>query len=190
MDAIEAACRRTQASWNEPTSNRFFANGNLYFYEVTRRDQRDLGVAGAIYLCLPDNYARKVGTFRIDGKGRVVRGPKLFRTAHVKRETFFLNLPDRSQVQLLVNLMAGAAVLWMHRTGRGRRPLLLRNLTGEVADRARDVLDGAMPPAVFLLDWLPEHVPEVAAWTAVPPLVCGKWHAFATCCGRGCSYRL
>jgi len=86
MDAIEAACAQSRKENGEmKTSNFFYANGKRYFYEISRRDQPDGGIAGTINLIWTDaegkDWCRKVGTFRIDGKGRVVRGPKLFREA-------------------------------------------------------------------------------------------------------------
>ncbi len=81
MDAIEAACKQTREPHGETCSNTFFVGGKRYFYETSRRDQVDGGIAGTIYRCLPNEMCRRVGTFRISGDGRVVRGPKLFRRA-------------------------------------------------------------------------------------------------------------
>jgi hypothetical protein len=83
LDRIEEACSRSRlANGGGATSNVFYAGGKRYFYEVSRRDQPDGGIAGAIYLSPPDaDWARKVGTFRLDGHGDVVRGPGLFKRA-------------------------------------------------------------------------------------------------------------
>jgi hypothetical protein len=82
MDKIQAACRETQTETKENRpSNVYHANGERYFFEATRRDQPDGGVSGSIHLCIGETLCRKVATFRIDGQGNVVRGPKLFRDA-------------------------------------------------------------------------------------------------------------
>jgi hypothetical protein len=81
MDAIEQACRKQQAALGNPSSNVFFVGDRRYFYEVTRRDQPDGGICGSIQLCVGEGYARQVGTFRIDGQGRIVRGPAFFKRA-------------------------------------------------------------------------------------------------------------
>ncbi len=79
MDKIEAACRATRPG--EASSNAYFVNGRRYFFEVVRRDQPDGGLRGAIWLCIGETHARRVGYFRINGNGRVERGPKLFKEA-------------------------------------------------------------------------------------------------------------
>jgi len=83
IDAIETACSRSRLeNKGDAVSNVFYTNGKRYFYEISRRDQPDGGIAGAIFLSPPDvDWCRKVGTFRIDGAGRVVRGPALFKRA-------------------------------------------------------------------------------------------------------------
>ena len=84
MDRIERACKasREQRSDDDGASNTFFANGKRYFYELRRRDRPDGGLGGEIWVTLPDGvHCRKVGTFVIDGRGRVLRGPALFRNA-------------------------------------------------------------------------------------------------------------
>lgn len=84
MGGIEESCKATRPE-GEHSSNVFFANGRRYFYEITRRDQKDGGIIGEIHLTWTDEdgkeWCREVGTFKIDGKGRVVRGPALFRQA-------------------------------------------------------------------------------------------------------------
>jgi hypothetical protein len=84
MEVIAAACAASRKQHGEQqTSNVFFANRQRYFYEISRRDQSDGGIAGTIYLCLGEDHCRKVSTFRIDGAGRVVRGPALFKRGEV-----------------------------------------------------------------------------------------------------------
>ena len=55
------------------------ADGQEFFFEVTRRDRNDNGLAGSIHRMLPNNMARKAGTFLIDRDGRIVRGPKIWK---------------------------------------------------------------------------------------------------------------
>lgn len=78
LAVIERACKATH---NEPSQCAFVINNKRYFYETSRRDQQDGGIAGTIYLCLPNDMCRRAGTFRIDGTGNVVRGPVLFKRA-------------------------------------------------------------------------------------------------------------
>jgi len=84
MGGIERACAASRPD-GETSSNVFFTNGRRYFYEITRRDQDDGGLRGEIHLTWTDEqgqeWCRRVGDFRIDGRGRVVRGPALFRRA-------------------------------------------------------------------------------------------------------------
>jgi hypothetical protein len=81
LDAIEEACSLSRRPHKVAVSNAFFANGKRYHYEVSRRDMPDGGIAGAVFLSLSETTCRQVGRFRIDGRGYVVRGPKLFRDA-------------------------------------------------------------------------------------------------------------
>jgi hypothetical protein len=81
MEAIEYACRESRKGTSETDQNVFFANGKRYFYELSRKDMADGGIAGTVYESLPDTGCRKAGSFRIDGSGNVVRGPKLFKEA-------------------------------------------------------------------------------------------------------------
>lgn len=67
------------------SSNVFHNNGNRYFFEVTRRDQKDGGICGSIHKFLPGNMARQTGTFRINGDGTVKRGPKILKDCVLPR---------------------------------------------------------------------------------------------------------
>lgn len=80
LQRIAKACAATRPA-DDKSSNVYYVGQRRYFYEVTRRDQNDNGIVGTIHLCLPDNMARQVGTFRIDTFGKVTRGPRLFREA-------------------------------------------------------------------------------------------------------------
>lgn len=80
---IERAAAVSREGTGERSHNVFYCGGRRYFFEVTRRDQVDGGITGAIFLTEGD-MARKVGSFKIDGRGRLIRGPKLFRDAAVR----------------------------------------------------------------------------------------------------------
>lgn len=74
MDAMSALCIEQTGS-----SNKFRANGNEYFFE-TGREQRDGAICGTIYRYLPDGtHVRKSGGFRIEGNGKISRGPAIFK---------------------------------------------------------------------------------------------------------------
>jgi hypothetical protein len=84
MAGIEVACAATRPE-EETATNVFFVNGKRYFHEIVRRDQKDGGIIGTINLTWTDEdgqeWCRQTGTFRIDGRGRLVRGPTLFKQA-------------------------------------------------------------------------------------------------------------
>ncbi len=86
MDRIRAACKRSQQQAgldiSEGGSNAFFLpNGSSYFFEITRRDQPDMGIRGTVCKDTAPGWCRRAGSFHIDGKGRVVRGPAFFKRA-------------------------------------------------------------------------------------------------------------
>lgn len=85
MDAVEAACRESRrGKGEEQSSNVFYSGDKHYFFEVTRKDRKDGGVGGTIHLAWDDDkgsWARQVGTFAIDGSGKLLRGPALFKRA-------------------------------------------------------------------------------------------------------------
>ena len=81
MDVIRQACLEQQKQRGEKSSNVFWGpRGKRYFWEITRRDQWDGGICGTIHLDL-GAVCRKAGTFRIDGGGKLSRGPAFFRNA-------------------------------------------------------------------------------------------------------------
>ena len=61
------------------SSNVYSHRGGRYFFEVTRRDQPDGGIRGTIHRFVGNSRARKVGTFAIDGQGKVLRGPSIMK---------------------------------------------------------------------------------------------------------------
>lgn len=75
MDAMTALCIKQTGS-----SNKFNANGSEYFFQ-TGREQSDGAICGTIYRYLSDGvYVRKSGGFRIEGDGKISRGPKIFKS--------------------------------------------------------------------------------------------------------------
>ncbi len=80
LENIDKLCRATTGSGNA------WRDGDKeYFYEVSRRDRADGGIGGSVHLMLPDNRAKRVGTFLIDRDGQVVRGSKLLKSCSVQR---------------------------------------------------------------------------------------------------------
>ncbi|MBY0525576.1 MAG: hypothetical protein K2R98_19380 [Gemmataceae bacterium] len=77
MEAIEKACRATH---DGTSSNAFRVGSKSYFYEVNRQTHVDGSITGTIHLDVGHNMARQVGTFKIDGQGNVVRGPKFWKS--------------------------------------------------------------------------------------------------------------
>lgn len=79
---------RVEKAWQEGcraqtgSSNTFEDKGVRYFYELSRRDQPDGGICGTIWKSVPPpvgkdgDYYSKVGTFKIDGNGNIVRAPR------------------------------------------------------------------------------------------------------------------
>lgn len=55
-----------------PTSNTWKHKGETYFYELGR-EQADGSITGTVHLCLPDNKARQVGSFKCCADGAIPR---------------------------------------------------------------------------------------------------------------------
>ena len=68
-DTLDALMTLLQGK-DEPSSNTWTANGKTYFYEVDRIEQEDGGITGEVILTKGDT-GRKIGSFRINGDGRV-----------------------------------------------------------------------------------------------------------------------
>ena len=71
MDSWVDACVKQTGSQNV-----FAANGKRYFWEVSNREYRDGAITGTVFAFVGESEARQVGSFRIDGDGKVVRAPK------------------------------------------------------------------------------------------------------------------
>lgn len=57
------------------TSNTWTACGITYFFEESRRTHADGAITGTVYRNLNTGFCRKVGSFRIDGDGKIIRFP-------------------------------------------------------------------------------------------------------------------
>ena len=73
---------KTEQKWSEGchkttgSSNTFTNGKDRYFYEVTRKSHADGAITGTIYRCIGEDHARKVGSFRIEGNGKIARAPQ------------------------------------------------------------------------------------------------------------------
>jgi hypothetical protein len=63
------------------SSNKYEANGNEYFFETSRTEHGDGAITGQIWKYLKDGSGRvtKSGSFRIEGDGKISRGPAIFK---------------------------------------------------------------------------------------------------------------
>ncbi len=57
-------------------SNTYKIGRETYFFEASRMEHIDGAITGSIHRFVGEGLARKVGSFRINGSGRVTRGPK------------------------------------------------------------------------------------------------------------------
>ena len=86
-EAWEKIERGLRTTWKpgDRISNNYRANGKLYFWEIVRRDQKDGGIRGEIWLTVDVDHGvlggtcKKVGDFAIHGNGKLIRGPKVFK---------------------------------------------------------------------------------------------------------------
>jgi hypothetical protein len=69
LDAISAACVAQTGS-----SNTFKVGADTYFYE-TGREQGDGAITGTIQKFVGEDKCRRSGGFRIEGDGKMTRGP-------------------------------------------------------------------------------------------------------------------
>jgi len=86
LAAIEAACTATRKGTKYTSTNVFIERGVVYFHEVEMKDQDDDGIRGEIFEFVGDTMAHEAGHFHIDGDGKVLSGPDLFKQA-VRRKT-------------------------------------------------------------------------------------------------------
>ena len=74
-DAWSQACIK-----NSGSQNQWSYQGETYFFETSRIEHDDGAITGSIWKCLPDGVrARRSGTFRIEGNGKITRAPKWLR---------------------------------------------------------------------------------------------------------------
>lgn len=78
---------KTRDRWTElclsqtNQQNVFESNGDRYFFETSNVEHADGAITGEIWKFVGEDKARKTGTFRIDGYGKVIRGPKVLKDA-------------------------------------------------------------------------------------------------------------
>jgi hypothetical protein len=79
LEAWGAACVAAGGS-----SNAWHEGDAGYFFEVSRKEHDDGAITGAVMKMLSNGWARRAGTFRIDGDGKIERAPKFLKEAAVK----------------------------------------------------------------------------------------------------------
>lgn len=68
LNRLSAKCRESSGS-----SNVWESGGVRFFFEPSRVEHGDGAITGSIWRMLPDNMARRVGSFRIEADGRLSR---------------------------------------------------------------------------------------------------------------------
>ena len=80
LEAIEDACFKQSGA-----SNVFSTSDGKYFFELSQKEYDDGAITGAIHKWIPGTtLVQKNGSFRIEGNGRVSRGPKFLKDAAKK----------------------------------------------------------------------------------------------------------
>ncbi len=85
--SCSAAASRVADSWVKACwaqtggSNTFEHEGRSYFWEESRKEHDDGAITGSVHLMLEDNRCQRVGSFAIEGDGRVSRCPRYMRQA-------------------------------------------------------------------------------------------------------------
>ena len=74
LNAIRGACVDQTGS-----SNVYEVDGIRYYFEVSRVEHHDGAITGAIYRSIDDKCFVKSGSFRIEGDGKMNRGPKFMK---------------------------------------------------------------------------------------------------------------
>lgn len=69
MDTLSAHCVRQTGQ-----SNVFIYNGTKYFFEHSRRENRDGAITGSLNKFVGENLCRTAGSLKIDGDGKITRG--------------------------------------------------------------------------------------------------------------------
>lgn len=73
--ASDTMNRLTRACWAQTKSqNRFQVNGEFFFFEQDRTEHRDGSITGDIQKEVGNDRCRKVGNFKIDAAGVMVKG--------------------------------------------------------------------------------------------------------------------
>lgn len=87
-------------------SNTLTIKGNQYFYEGGK-ERREGAIIGSLFLMLPNNLARKVGTYHINPDGTIGRFPGLSAQERKEAEATFVDMQARNQ-QLLHSWAIGS----------------------------------------------------------------------------------
>lgn len=84
LDCWSDFCRKQTGS-----SNVFMVGDKRYFFEASRKEHSDGAITGDIMKYVSETHVRKTDSFRIEGNGKVSRGPKILRDT-VKPTVFSL----------------------------------------------------------------------------------------------------
>ena len=68
--------------------NVYLDGGNRYMIEWSRREHNDGAITGTVYKYLPDERITKSTSIRIEGDGKISRGPKCLKSITVLRQVF------------------------------------------------------------------------------------------------------
>lgn len=76
LDRVKDACVSSTGS-----SNVWEERGQRYFFETSRTEHRDGAITGSVWRSVSETTCRRAGAFRIEGDGRISRGPAFMRRA-------------------------------------------------------------------------------------------------------------
>ena len=77
FDKMTAKCIESTGSQNTWTEK----GGTKYFWEASRTEHVDGSITGTIYKFVDESHIVKSGSFKIDGDGEMIRGPKFLKEA-------------------------------------------------------------------------------------------------------------
>lgn len=85
LDRVKDACVRSTGQ-----TNVWEERGQRYFFEASRTEHHDGAITGSVWRSVPsllgpsETTCRRVGSFRIEGDGRMSRGPAFMRGTSVR----------------------------------------------------------------------------------------------------------
>lgn len=73
-DSWQKKCRLSTGS-----ANTFVVKRVKYFFDISSEEYDDGSITGELLMCLTQDRCRKIGNFRIDGKGTLVEAPDVLK---------------------------------------------------------------------------------------------------------------